>query len=229
MTTTDYEIRYQRTSHDYDVLVENRYIGSRETYLAGETLAREYIFDLLQQTACDTADQEALVAEQASTEAPLWACKACGGAHHIQACPEIAAQLHTPHVPRHIAALTKRITEMQPVRDDRRSLLRFEAERLHGLLTVMTGLAVGTPDYAQLRRLANRAHWRIMRRMVSARCDGAQFPCDKPATRSVYAKTGDDMETARTVMLHYCESCFHELYDEISTPLQYEPKELIAA
>lgn len=53
--------------------------------LAIERDLDHYVSDLAKQTAIDTANRAA----ELSADAPLWACKACGGKHHIQSCPII--------------------------------------------------------------------------------------------------------------------------------------------
>lgn len=111
LTTADNakEIRYDRLTHDFCASYEGNCIGYFATYLEAETALDSYVSDLMAQTAWETADAFADRAAQSSSdgsvlidppvdpapEPPPWdtACRNCGGAHHIQACPSIRAKL----------------------------------------------------------------------------------------------------------------------------------------
>ncbi len=54
-------------------------------------------------------------------------------------------------------------------------------------------------------------------------CDGGQYPCDKPATCTVITMDGNDMETARMVVLNYCDRCYDDLYDVTRFQIEPEP------
>lgn len=56
--TTNYQIQYSRSDHDYAVHVEGECIGSKPTYIEAEEMATEYISDLARQTQVETADME---------------------------------------------------------------------------------------------------------------------------------------------------------------------------
>lgn len=43
----DTEIKFNRFNHDYDCFVDSRYVGSRPTYTAGDSLVRQVAADLI--------------------------------------------------------------------------------------------------------------------------------------------------------------------------------------
>lgn len=45
--TIDTEIKYNRFNRDYDCFVDQRYVGSRPTYTAGDSLCRQVAADLI--------------------------------------------------------------------------------------------------------------------------------------------------------------------------------------
>ena len=77
-----YTITYSRETKDYDVTVDGQYVGSRPTYHAGETLAREVRYELASSGATRTATEldggssdEEIAADVNWNSAPATACK----------------------------------------------------------------------------------------------------------------------------------------------------------
>ena len=120
MTTTDAteisrEIKYSRTTRDYDCYVNGQYVGSARNYSEGEALCDQVAFDLIADGQCLTAaqldggsdpddcavDVEALVirGEDPTRVSAVLAhreeinfrqrCLLCGGDHSAEDCPRI--------------------------------------------------------------------------------------------------------------------------------------------
>lgn len=88
--TIDREIKYSRFNRDYDCYVDGRYVGSRATYSAGETLCNQVATDLIADGLALTAEQlDSTQAEQVpSTPEPVGnICQSCGCTSLTWFCP----------------------------------------------------------------------------------------------------------------------------------------------
>ena len=83
-TTTDItrEIKYSRTTRDYDCYVDGQYVGSAANYSAGEALCDQIAFDMIADGACLTATEL-----DGGSDAGL-ICQYCGQDHADSACPQ---------------------------------------------------------------------------------------------------------------------------------------------
>lgn len=119
-TTDAKSIRYDRSTRDYRAEYEGQLVGFYGSYHAAEVALDAFVYELLSDTAVDTADMEAEQAALVSDEAPLLVaesrtrdvhtmvierslqatCRNCGAGHTIQKCPEVRALLFAPIVRR---------------------------------------------------------------------------------------------------------------------------------
>lgn len=101
-TLTDSKvITFNRDTKDFDATFDGQYIGSFPNYHAAECALNDHAMRLIEDGLVDRplATLEAPVAIDPDEQIPPpWdsPCRNCGGAHHVQKCPEIAEALHYP-------------------------------------------------------------------------------------------------------------------------------------
>lgn len=119
-TLLDSEIKYSRITKDYDILICGQIAASAPNYSAAEAIRTQLLSERMDDGLYATASEldggalslvESGLVDQplATLDAPVatdpdeqipppWdgPCGNCGGAHHVQKCPEIAEALHYP-------------------------------------------------------------------------------------------------------------------------------------
>lgn len=105
--TTAKVITFNRDTKDFDAYFEDQYIGSFPTMHQAENELNSHVLRLCEDRLIDqplaALAEQALAAANPEPQPPVdddiqdnfggWRCRNCGGAHHIQHCPEIWAAL----------------------------------------------------------------------------------------------------------------------------------------
>lgn len=109
-TFADRDIFFNVRSSDYshDVYVGDDWMASATCFHTGELVADEVCGRLLLGRPAVVADTNLLNSDQAPEP-----CRACGGEHHVQRCPEIKALLFASVEPAVLLAF-ERLVQLRP-------------------------------------------------------------------------------------------------------------------